>query len=189
MREKDIRAAVRCRLATEFAEQPGTLIVDELGLCQGAARVDLAAVNGLLHGYEIKSDQDTLDRLPGQLLIYSRVLDTVHMVAAGSHLARIERIVPDWWGLIEASPGTASVDLAERRAARRNPAVDPFAVAQLLWREEALAVLSDVGLADGLMNKPRRVLWQRLADLVPVEELCAVVRDQLRSRSGWRSAQ
>ena len=65
---------------------PQTLIVEELGIRQGAARVDVAVVNGSLHGYEIKSARDTLERLPKQSELYSSVFDTITLVTAENHL-------------------------------------------------------------------------------------------------------
>ncbi|WP_300554835.1 sce7726 family protein, partial [Desulfovibrio sp.] len=85
MRDQEIRAALHETELKKFYEN-GDLILDELGVCSGASRVDVAVINGALHGYEIKSDQDTLDRLPQQILSYSRVLDRVTLVACDNHL-------------------------------------------------------------------------------------------------------
>jgi len=48
---------------------------DELGINHGGVRADIAVVNGVFHGYEIKSDLDTLYRLPRQAEAYSEVFD------------------------------------------------------------------------------------------------------------------
>ena len=48
------------------------MILDELGICRGRVRIDLTVVNGLLHGYEIKSERDTLARLETQADLYGR---------------------------------------------------------------------------------------------------------------------
>jgi hypothetical protein len=53
------------------------IIIDELGLCRGTVRVDIAVVNGVLKGYEIKGDQDTLRRLASQAATYNRIFDTM----------------------------------------------------------------------------------------------------------------
>ena len=47
--------------------EPNTVFLEELGLCQGDARVDYAVINGAMNGYEIKSDRDKLVRLPHRL--------------------------------------------------------------------------------------------------------------------------
>ena len=60
-------------------------MVDELGVCRGQVRIDVAVVNGRFHGYEIKSDRDSLRRLDGQVDLYSKVLDRATIVVGDRH--------------------------------------------------------------------------------------------------------
>lgn len=186
MRDVDIRLQLRLELDRQHRNDPGTLIVPELGICEGAVRIDMAVVNGLLAGYEIKSASDTLERLPAQAEAYSRVFDQVTIVAAGDHFGALGGMVPDWWGITRALPTPTGVVLEPVRASGTNPDVDPFAVVQLLWRDEALDLLVRLGLARGLKGKPRRLLWSRLARALALDDLRRLVRDQLRTRDSWR---
>lgn len=188
MRDIDIRRSLRSEMQRLHAGDPGTLILDELALCQGTARVDIAVVNGVIHGYEIKSEHDTLARLSGQADVYSRALDFVTIVTGATYAARIAPLIPAWWGIYRAETIDGEVRLNPVREARDNPQQDAFAVAQLLWRDEALAILEEHSLADGVRSKPRRVLWQRLAkDLTP-DVLGSAVRDRLKRRERWRGS-
>jgi hypothetical protein len=188
MRDIDIRRALRAEMDRRHRSDPETRIIEELGLCQGVARVDLATVNGTIHGYEIKSERDTLARLPGQINVYSTALDFVTIIAASTHLSRITDIVPSWWGVWSVAQHKGGFRLIMSRKARSNPQVDPFALAQLLWRDEALEVLADYGLASGARGKPRSFLWQRLASNLTLEQLGNVVRTRLKGRGPhWRS--
>ena len=63
---------------------------------------------------------------------------------------------------------------------------DPVAVAELLWREEALELLQQFGAAKGFTSKPRAALYVRLAEVARPEEIRSRVRDRLRGRPGWR---
>src|SRR5690242_7332263 len=85
MRDIDIREALRAEIARRHNGESNTLVVEELGLCQGIARVDLAVVNGSVNGYEIKSAHDTLSRLPAQSDVYSRPTHTVHRAGGRMH--------------------------------------------------------------------------------------------------------
>lgn len=188
MRDIDVRRALHVRLHAEHAaERDETLFVDELGLC-GRVRVDVAVVNGALSGYELKSERDTLRRLPTQVAVYSQVLDFATLVVASNHAADARHNLPRWWGLIEARTVNGSVRLRTARAAKRNPHVDPMALAQLLWRDEALAELEERGLADGVRSKPRLRIWQKLAEEVPLVDLQFSVRSRLKARTNWRVA-
>ncbi len=187
MRELDIRLALFDSVRNEHAGDPDTLILHELGLCEGLARVDLAVVNGKVHGFEIKSAQDTLTRLPAQSAVYNRALDRVTIVTDRSHTKAAKPLIPKWWGILEASAARdGRIELKEVRRAANNPRLDSFAQAQLLWRSEALEELSRRSLDSGIRSKPRRYIWQRLADAVPPEELGEIVRTRLKNRPGWR---
>jgi hypothetical protein len=185
MRDKDIREKVRA-LVAERHDPKDTLVVDELGLCQGAVRVDVAVVNGSIHGYEIKSDVDTLVRLPGQVVAYSKALDRATVVCGTTHFGKVRVLVPKWWGIMVAESHGGDIILREKRKDRPNPSLDLFSQAQLLWRDEALAALEERELATGLRSKPRRVLWRSLADQRP-EDVGGVVRCALKNRHGWRA--
>src|ERR1700761_2097597 len=89
MRDIDVRRALLTEMDRIHPDRSDTLVVEELGICQGVARVDLAVVNGTVHGYEIKSERDTLARLKAQADIYSKALEFVTIVAAPSHIAGI----------------------------------------------------------------------------------------------------
>lgn len=67
-------------------------------LARGACRVDVCVINGHLHGYEIKSDVDTLRRLPLQQQFYSDVLDKATIVVGQRHLDHALETLPAWWG-------------------------------------------------------------------------------------------
>jgi hypothetical protein len=186
MKDCDIRGALWAHLDALHASDPDAVLLDELGVCEGRCRVDLAVVGDSLSGFEIKSDQDTLARLEEQQRLYSKVFDYVTIVAHGAHLARVIERVPDWWGVTQAiGIGSTSVAFIERRPAQKNPKPDPLAIAQLLWREEVIAVLERRGIDRGVRTKPRRQAWKRAASAIPLPELAAEVRDALKRRS-WR---
>lgn len=182
MRDIDIRCALIADMERRHRDEANTRIVQELGLRQGLARVDVAVVNGRVHGYEIKSAHDTLARLPSQVSIYNQTLDYVTIVAAQSHLDKIIELVPSWWEIQVAVQSKDGLRLKRSRRGRRNPQIDPFAFAQLLWRNEALDALRSFGLDAGMHSKPRRELWRRLATELTAKQLGNVVRESLKKR-------
>ena len=186
MRDIDVRTALAAEVERRYQADSDTLIIHELGVCSGDARIDLAVVNGKIHGYEIKSDADTLKRLPAQAEVYSAVFDLVTIVVGEHHLDAVRAIVPEWWGIVKAAPGNP-VTLSELRPPKKNPSPDPMAIARLLWREEALNLLKEASLEGGVKSKPRDVIYKRLVNSLPLEELRRLVRCQLRAREGWRS--
>jgi hypothetical protein len=188
--DPSIRAALRSGFANACRDDPEAVVIEELGLNHGAVRVDMAVVNRVIHGYELKSDRDTLNRLPEQAKIYNSVLDRITLVVAKNHLCNAIKLVPDWWGIILAKPSANDdrVSLVTLRDAEENPEKQKVAIASLLWRDEALQLLEEVGEAKGVRSKPRRFLYERLASVLDDVSLRAKVRKCLLTRVGWRSA-
>lgn len=187
LRDLEIRSALRARLRLIHADEPDTAIIDELSLSQGAARVDLAVVNGSFSGYEIKSDRDTLTRLPGQRAVYELCFNTITIVVGSSHIGSCEGAVPRWWGIWEARRRSeGAITFTERRRSLDNRRISPDQVVRLLWREEVAAALRDEG-AEFSPRATRRELWQILLATRQPEDVLRTVRERLRARGDWRS--
>lgn len=187
-RDIDIRLQLHINLKQEHLNDFDTLIIDELGLCQGDARVDVAVVNGSIHGYEIKSDSDTLERLPGQIDVYNKVLDSVTIVTGKCHSEGILKLVPEWWGIeIAEKTNENEIEFSLLRREIPNPQIDPYSLVQLLWRDEALDLLRRFELEKGYVSKPRNKIWEKLVESFSLEDLKYYVREQLKLRKNWRA--
>jgi hypothetical protein len=186
MREAHIRGTLIEQVTAAYTDRPGALIVPELELCRGAARIDLAVINRSLDGYEIKSERDTLRRLPSQVKAYGRVLNRVIIVCAQRHIDPVCTLVPSWWGITEAASTGPGIRLRCLRAPLRNPSVDPIAVTQLLWRGELLAEVGELQGPRGLSRQTRHQLGEILVGELSVDDLSSRVGDRLRARQGWR---
>jgi hypothetical protein len=186
--DKIIRTALKADLRKLHAGDDKLRIVEEFGIEHGAIRIDIAVVNGLLHGYEIKSDRDTLLRLPEQMDAYNSVFDKVTLVVGKQHLYDAIRIVPDWWGITVAKIGANdSVVLHRIREAKDNAGQNNISIARLLWRGEALRILEEAGKAEGLRSKPREFIYERLSTILDQRTLEEKVREILFFRGDWRS--
>jgi len=182
--DPEIRPALRQRVFVSHDADPDTVVIEELGLCRGLVRVDLAVVNGIIHGYEIKSDRDNLHRLEGQVELYSKVLDRATLVTSERHLDAAIKLLPSWWGVqrVEATP-SGSPCLKMVRRGRMNTKLDARALAELLWLEDALALLEDHGAVKGMRGKPRRFVWDRVCESIDLKVIAAAVRTRLKARA------
>ncbi len=182
MREADVRQAVDSKELRSFYSDGESKVLHEFCLCQGEVRIDIAVVNGHLHGYELKSDSDTLDRLPHQIKAYNKVLDYTTLVVGEKHIEAALEIIPTWWGVVRAKESRGRTYTKVIRKPKANPEIDLYSLAQLLWRREALLTLEAHGLEKGMSNKPRRILWEKLAEHFTREELSHIVRSALKRR-------
>ena len=183
-----IREALITRLGERYSRSKYR-IIPELGVQHGAARIDVAVVNGILHGFEIKSDKDTLSRLLDQRDYYNHVFDQMTLVVGKTHLYAAIKLVPDWWGLdLAKKTDDGSVIFQTIREPQDNLFQDGVSIARLLWRQEALALLEQAGEAKGVRSKSRAVIYEKLAHIYELEALKSCVRNILQtSRANWRS--
>lgn len=187
MRDGEVRAAALSRLFAHALTCPNTLVVEELGLAHGASRVDIAVINGHIRGVEIKAEADTLARLPAQAAAYGAVVDRATLIVAERHLASSLELVGSWWGILVAErAANGAVTFRRVRAERANPHVDPAAQASLLWRPEAIAILSELGCESSVLKAPRAALYAELARRLPRHRLATEVRRRLKARTAWR---
>jgi hypothetical protein len=184
MRDSDVRGAVRTWLQAQYTDD--SRIVEEMGIWSGSVRIDIAVINGELHGFELKSERDTLARLADQAELYNQVFDRMTLVTAKRHLDKARSQIPAWWGITTAHFESAeSITLKPIKKAVRNKNVDPLQLARLLWRPEALALLERRGFSRGFKSRTAEVLAARLAEVLTLSDLAVEVREILKSRSGW----
>ena len=189
MNDLDIRKVLKSELLDKHGNDSETMILEELGLKHGRTRIDLVVINDRLHGYEIKSDRDSLKRLTEQINIYSSIMDRVTLVVGYRHAYNALKMVPEWWGvrLAEKDEESGAVFLSDARLPADNPRVDINAIASLLWRDEALDILEEIGESKGVHSKTRTDIYSRLVQVIEPRHLCTIVRRQLKSRKDWRS--
>ena len=162
-------------------------IIKELGVKHGTARIDIAVVNGIMHGYEIKSDKDTLERLPKQMNLFNSVFDKVTLVVGKNHLYDAINMLPDWWGIMIAKIDiNGSVVFNLIRKEESNKKRDSVSLARLLWREEALTILKEIGKAKGFYSKSRDIIYEKLSIVFDQKTLGEKVRETILLRKDWR---
>ena len=182
--DADIRPALRRRVLAPHVGDPDTVVLEELGVCRGLVRIDLALVNGLIHGFEIKSDLDSLRRLEGQVELYSKVLDRATLVASERHLDEAMAMLPVWWGVQRVQAGARGGPRFRMvRRGRKNPSRDARALVELLWLDDALSLLDAHGAAKGVRGKPRRVVWDRVCEALDIDVIADAVRTNLKARA------
>jgi hypothetical protein len=186
-KDGDIRSALHAQRLRRVKEHTDALVIDELGLAHAKSRIDVAVINGCIHGYEIKSAKDTLDRLSIQVDIYRQTLQKLTIVAASRHVARVLAHTPPWCGVIEAQQGSGgSIRFNAARTARMSPDIDPVMVAHLLWRTEVTDLLLRIGYAPKDLRRPRRQLYMMLCEAITLREITAAIHTFMVQRRAWR---
>ena len=182
--EAEVRESLRSALMS--ASCAPAEAVYEFWVPKSNERADVAVIGTRLDGFEIKTERDTLKRLPRQAEAYGRIFDRCHAVLASRHVDSALEILPPWWGVQVIGEGAPFSVL---RTAQPNDAVDPETLVRLLWRDEVYDALCELGaLPDPRAGRFR--LWEMLLAALDVEGLKRVVRSALfvRRARGIRAA-
>jgi hypothetical protein len=158
----------------------GGVHIDELPT--GSTRADVVHITEhFMHGYEVKGDGDTLQRVENQLRCYAEVYDFVTFVVTEKHLPKLLPRLPAWVGILVAS--AEGNDLRPHRPAGYNATVQRAPLAALLWVEEIKQYLLARGLAGASTLRQREVAhYLRTAHTVPLSHLAQFVRERLMAR-------
>ena len=178
-----VRQSLRHELL-EAASEPSEAVY-EFWVPTTHARADLAVIGTRIDGFEIKTERDTLKRLPRQVDAYTRLFDRCHAVLARRHVDIAIEMLPSWWGILAIEPDRAA-NFVCLREARPNAYVDPETLVRLLWREEAYAALCDIGIRPAARTG-RSGLWKQLLNALELEALKVVVRHTLLHRDPTRA--
>lgn len=185
----DIRRVLIASLSNipEF-NNDDTFLINELDVCNGRSRADVAIVNGKLHGFEIKSPQDNLDRLSSQISSYNQVFDTVTLITCDKYLTNARAIIPKWWGIYCINKTKNGLQLKQKRRPKLNIGVSSYQLAGLLWKDELIELIcQSTQIQKGLTSKSRNKLALIAAEHISQNIINDYVRSTLKYRQGWKA--
>ncbi|EKU72124.1 sce7726 family protein [Selenomonas sp. F0473] len=171
----------------DFIKTP-TIVVDEMDICAGRSRIDIAVINGKMHGYEIKSKQDNLERLPRQVEDYNKIFDTMTLVVFENHLDKIYELIPSWWTVKSVKEKNSKIVITTIRKGQINKNIDVDSLILLLWRDEMInALMMYTDIRKGYKSKTRKQLGELLTAHISHDQIPLIVREQLKVREPWKS--
>lgn len=181
MKDRDLRDLTLKELNQKHEGELNTRIINEMGLINGASRVDIAVVNGILHGYELKSESDNLMRLPQQVENYNKIFERMTIVVDLKYLEEVKEIVPSWWGIKTIRKDKTG--LRELRKGRKIKTQDEEALLNLLWKEEYNGLIDLLGYPKNY----KKIRKQELFDIFLLDKRKSIIKkyiyDALRKRN------
>lgn len=127
----------------------------------GSSKADIVVVNGTTTVYEVKSERDKLERLPGQIADYLSVFGRVNVILAEKHLRNAEQILPSSVGILRLTKRNQISTLREARDNVEN--LVSSAIFQSLSVKEASAIITDIGME--IPNVPNTLLYSKLSKI------------------------
>ncbi|SHS18641.1 Uncharacterised protein [Mycobacteroides abscessus subsp. abscessus] len=187
LRDSDIRSALAQRIAKQH-QGCEFLFAPEIDVWGGwPGRIDQVLITSRhIQGFEIKSDVDSLRRLPVQVRAYSPVLERAALVTTTRHLDAARALIPRWWGILIASRGKdGSVRIAPLRTAGANQELDVFQVTTFVSRELIVKHLRAQGVR-GTSRHDVYSLRQLLVNTSTRGQVLAFARKVMMERPDWR---
>lgn len=186
MRDVDLRRAMTATVTRKLGKTPHVLVPEVDIRWSVPARADALLVADRICGFEIKSDVDSLSRLPRQVEAYGHVVERAYLVVGEKYRDRATAIVPDWWHIWVASWAGEEVRVRQVRNGRLNPSINALAVTSFLSREQLTRTLTDLGekrLSSVPVDDLRGLLVARLGH----RRALTVAREHLLDREDWRA--
>jgi hypothetical protein len=184
--EREIRTFIKTQIPRWLRSNGTALLIEEMEVCSGRARIDIAVIADRLIGIEIKGPKDDVSRLPGQVRAYSQCFDQVVLVMHDALAAKATALIPEWWGVVIGHQRESRLRYRFLRRPQPNPSLNLETRLALLWRNEIDALLADLV---GCPAKPRATKKTIRAELLSRIEP-PLLRDaslqKLRERIDWR---
>lgn len=162
----------------------GLRAVDEINTYW--SRADVVTIGDELHGYEIKSSADSLNRLKQQVVDYDQFFNRNTLVTTSRHEKRALGMLPAHWGFILAQPSADGESVAAFDViyeAEPNPHQDLKAMLSLTWCDELRAFLRSHNLR-GCASKNQ--MMNRIIETFDNTIIKAFVCQTLLARPDWR---
>ena len=187
MSDAKIRTDIRALLPRVFRNADEALLVEEMEICSGKARADMAIISKQLIGVEIKGSKDTLRRLPNQIDQYSRCFDQVVLVVHESHANKAIQLVPNWWGIVVNSDEKNKMPYSIKRRPELNDNFELESFLMLLWKPELEVLCSKLLNWRPAQRNSKQNLRERLISNAINSQLKEAALGMLRIRKEWRS--
>ncbi len=185
LRDTDIRVALTCEIGRRYGGRECLLVPEVDIVCGIPGRIDALLVADRICGFEIKSDVDSLRRLPRQLEAYEPALERGTLVAASRHVDAAAKLLPPWWGIWVVIDRAGTVALTVHRSGKANPGLSLHAVAEFISREDLVRHLRTQGVR-GYSKYSVYALRDQVVGLHSKRDFLTLARWVMSSRADWR---
>lgn len=184
--EQTIRTFVKTQIPRLVRSSSRAFLIEEMEVCSGRARIDLAVIGDHLIGIEIKGPKDDVTRLPGQVKAYSQCFDLVVLVVHETLAQKAKALVPSWWGIVVSQQRRGRIRYYFERRPEPNPSLNLEMLLSLLWRDEINALQSDLLGENPKPRATKRTIRAELLAQIEPRILHHASLKKLRERTDWR---
>ena len=139
-------------------------------------------LNGSFHGYEIKSERDTLERLPNQIEYYRKIFEYITIVTTEKYVEKISQIVPNFFGIFVVQKNRNGLKLRKIKSPKKNKNIDYLELSKLLWKDELKEILKENKIKK-VSSLTRLELTKKVAENIPNNIIKKFVLTKIKNRT------
>lgn len=158
------------------------LLVEELGVHNSNAIVDIAAIYSELHGFEIKGETDSVSRVSKQSRYYNLSFPKLTLVTTSNHLGWALKNLPDFWGVILAKNTPSGIVMSYIRSAKNNPEFCKETSLLMLWKDELLELEKHGHQIKARKSDTRADLASKIAARLTKQQITALLAESIENR-------
>ena len=155
-------------------------IIEELHVHNGNAIADVVALYKEAHCFEIKGDNDKIERAVKQGRYYNLSFRKITLVTTTKHFVKAIEVLPEFWGIMVAERKDDKILLKYSRRAKDNPNFSKSLALLILWKSEMLTLVKQNNTK--VQNKSRKLLAKLIAYSKKKEELSYNISSTLIDR-------
>jgi hypothetical protein len=159
-------------------QKEGILLVNEMAFADGSRRADLVTISDNLVAYEIKSEKDSLEKLPEQLRDYDNHFHSVYVVCHNKHLKNIRKIKGKFGILVISSQGFIQI----RKARNKKRIMSRYLLDHLDKRSLMSTIKRQLPSIRSTRNASTNELRSILRDNITNRALCLAVLEHLKNK-------
>lgn len=158
-------------------------IIEELSVNNGFAIADVVAIYKDMHCFEIKGDNDKIERILKQGVSYNLSFRKISLVTTLKHRDKALLLSPPHWGVIIASEMNGQVKFSYERKCKNNSSFNPTVALATLWKSEMLEILNKEKIYLPNKDKTRDLISLRISDVLDKISISSEISDKILHRS------
>lgn len=158
-------------------------IIEELAVNNGLAIADVVAIYKDLHCFEIKGDNDKIERVLKQGLSYDLSFRKITLLTTERHKLKAISLTPDHWGVLIARVDKGQIKFSYVRKTKANIGFNPMIALSTLWKSEMLEILTKENIPILSKDKNRDTISLRISSKLDKLSVSNEISDRLLQRS------
>lgn len=158
-------------------------IIEELPVNNGFAIADVVAIYNEMHCFEIKGENDKIERILKQGESYNLSFRKITLVTTTKHQEKALALAPSHWGILIAKPYKEEIKFTYIRKSKSNVNFNPIVALTTLWKSEMLEILNKENISILSKDKNRDTISLRISSELNKLNISSEISNKLLHRS------